>query len=268
MTRPPSPANEVQQTVRNVYNTTQGNRVAGFPKADRQAIGKLVRSSGVDCAALAAKSPDKDPTQAEVMRSLFKPGDRVCTGAAVGGPVHWIMPEESKGLPYAPSRAQYIVPSPMSAPWGVTKAGEHSRRAQSNVGPRRWLVVECDFSPEDTREYGAGSTFDVCAAVLWKLAEFRPLVLVVHSAGKSCHGWFPVNPGEDETPETSELWRFMAYACRLGADPKTWSVNQWVRCPLGMRRDSEGNILTGADGSPVIQKVLYFDPATAKEVLL
>lgn len=267
MTRFPSPANEVRQTVQKAYNAKPGDRIAGFQKADPQAIGKLVRGSGIDCATLAAKSPAQNPTQGEVLRALFKPGERVCTGSTLGGAVHWIMPEEGKELPYAPTRAQFIVPSPMAAPWGITKDGKKSRRAQSNVGPRRWLVVECDFKPEDAREYGAGSTFDVCSAVLWKLAEFRPLVLVVHSAGKSAHGWFPVSPGEDETPETSELWKFMAYAVRLGADSKTWSVNQWVRMPLGMRRDSEGNTLTGADGSPVIQRVLYFNPATVKEVL-
>ena len=264
LTRPAQPSNEVKQAVSAAYNTAQGDRVAGFPKADRDAIGRLVRSSGMDCAALAAKSPIKNPTQEEVMRVLFECGDRVCTGGTVGSPLHWGMPEEGKELPYALSRAQFIVPSPMAAPWGVTKAGDRSKRAQSNVGPRRWLVVECDFTTDDAREYGASSTFDVCAAVLWKLAEFRSLVLVVHSGGKSLHGWFPVNPGEDEPPESSDLWRFMAYACRLGADPKTWSVNQWVRCPLGSRRDSQGNIHTSADGDPVIQRVLYFDPATPK----
>ena len=267
MTRNPSPPNEVRQTVQNVYAAPPGDRATGFPKADPQAISKLVRSSGMDCAALVAQSPAQNPMQGEVLRALFKPGERVCTGATLGSPVHWVMPEEGGELPHAPTRAQFVVPSPMAAPWGFTKAGERSRRAQSNVGPRRWLVVECDFSPEDARECGAGSTFDACAAVLWKLAEFRPLVLVVHSGSKSLHGWYPVSPGEDETPETSELWRFMAYAVRLGADPKTWSVNQWVRMPHGTRRDSEGNILTAADGSPVIQRVLYFDPATAKEVL-
>jgi hypothetical protein len=45
-------------------------------------------------------------------------------------------------------------------------------------------------------------------------AKFAPLALVVHSGGKSLHGWAAcAGIAEDE------LRKFMAYACELGADP-------------------------------------------------
>ena len=73
---------------------------------------------------------------------------------------------------------------------------------------------------------------DLCGAVLLRLAQHAPLVLAVHSGGKSLHGWFHC-PGQPE--ET--LLRFMRYAVSLGADPATWTRSQFVRMPDG-RRDN------------------------------
>jgi hypothetical protein len=81
------------------------------------------------------------------------------------------------------SRLQFIVPSPMSAVSGLTKEGKESKHALSNTGPRRFLVVECDFSiyPRDSktettlapliRKLAAQgfSVADMCAAVLLHL---------------------------------------------------------------------------------------------------
>ena len=205
----------------------------------------------------------KNPAQAEVIGCLFKPDELVCFGCMVEQPevIHMQAPAT------APDSAQYIVPSPMSALQGPTKAGKQSARSLSNTGPRRWLVIECDFSAEDAATLGAASTLDACAAVLLRLSEFRSPVLVVHSGGKSLHGWFPVVPGEPEIPEESSLWRFMAYAVRLGADRATWCRSQWVRCPGGTRRDAAGRVLMNADGGPIKQEVLYFNPAAAKRYL-
>ena len=116
---------------------------------------------------------------------------------------------------------QFVTPSPMSAVEGVTKAGKPSRHTLSNTGPRRFLVVEFD----------TGST-DEHAAVLMHLAGRAPLVLAVHSGGKSLHGWFYC-AGQPE----ARLRRFMEYAVTLGADKATWTRSQFVRMPDG-RRDN------------------------------
>jgi hypothetical protein len=148
----------------------------------------------------------------------------------------------------------------MTAQTGLTKDGKLSEHSQAAVGPRRFLVVECDFSEKnrtgtaDTalapliRKLAAvGITrLDMCAAVLSHLARYAPLALAVHSGGKSIHGWFPC-PGQPE----DKLRRFMTYAVSLGADDRTWLREQFVRIPDGLRQKP---------GTPIRQAVFYFNP--------
>jgi hypothetical protein len=131
---------------------------------------------------------------------------------------------------------QFIVPSPMTAEEGLKKDGGPSLRCLANTGPRRYLVIESDHGTVDTH-----------AAVLWHLARLAPLVMVVHSGGKSLHGWFACQ-GSSEALQR----RFMRYAVMLGADPATWTRCQFVRMPDGLRRRPS------AFG--VRQSVFYFNP--------
>jgi hypothetical protein len=125
-----------------------------------------------------------------------------------------------------------IVPSPMRAKTGVTQDGRRSEHCLDNTGPRRFLVIEQD----------RGSENEQCA-VLSHLATIAPLGLVVHSGGKSLHGWFYCFGKPEE-----ELRRFMAYAVHLGADRATWPPCHFVRLPGG-RRDNGNH-----------QEILYFNP--------
>ena len=105
-------------------------------------------------------------------------------------------------------------------------------RTLNNVGPRIFLVVEFDQG-----------SFDEHSALLVHLQEFAPLVLVVHSGGKSLHGWFHCMGQSDATIE-----KFFRYAVSLGADRATWTRCQFVRMPDGLREN--GNR----------QPVMYFNP--------
>jgi hypothetical protein len=152
---------------------------------------------------------------------------------------------------------QFIVPNPMSDYWGWAKAGHLSAHTLDNTGPRRFLVIECDFclpthgciathpAAELIERLTAHnlSIADICASVILHLASFLPLVLVVSSGGKSLHGWFYCSE-EGET----ELLEFMRYAVRLGADWRTWLPSQFVRMPDGTRDNGKR------------QTVHYFDP--------
>jgi hypothetical protein len=114
-----------------------------------------------------------------------------------------------------------IVPSSMTAPTGQTKDGRQSAHTLDNTGPRRFLVVEFDTGTTDDH-----------AALLLHLAGKGPLVLAVHSGGKSLHGWFRAAGASEE-----KLMKFFRYAVSLGADPATWTRSQFVRMPDG-RRDN------------------------------
>jgi hypothetical protein len=83
----------------------------------------------------------------------------------------------------------------------------------------------------------------MCAAVLGHLAEHAPLVMVVSSGNKSLHGWFYC-----EGHEAQKVRCLFDYALTLGADKATWTKNQLVRMPDGLR------------DKRVRQKVCYFAP--------
>lgn len=155
----------------------------------------------------------------------------------------------------------FIVPNPMTAATGRNQAGEETKRCLENTGPRRFLVIECDFA-EYARDGMAETDFaplvrrwreegktpaDAGAAVLMQLGEIAPLALAVHSAGKSVHGWFFC-----EGIGESTLLTFMRCAVVLGADRATWTRCQAVRIPDGMR-----------DGK-TRQGVYYFNPAVIR----
>lgn len=265
MTRDPKPSDEVEQAVNAAYSLkSEDSDSNGFPDCDMDSVRALVKN-GLSLDDLKKRSPVPDPKQNEVLASLFKPKELLCVGRMVYTPEIYSLPENTAQWSF--SGAQFIVPSPMSATRGLTKDGKLSVRSESNTGPRRWLVIECDFEITDVESLGVRSTFDLCASVLWKLSAYRPLVLVVSSGSRSLHGWFPVQPNEPETLETSKLWKFMALACKFGADSKTWTKCQWLRMPGGIRREKNGQISNGPDGRPIIQEIVYFNPAAARRYL-
>jgi hypothetical protein len=161
----------------------------------------------------------------------------------------------------------FLVPSPMSCEEGLTLDGRESYRALSNTGPRRYLVIEFDFSElaKDGRETSYApliralrvkgiSALDAQSALLWHLAELLPnlpLVMVVFSGRISLQGWFYVSGQEEADLELS-----MRLAVSLGADHATWTRCQLVRLPDGTRFDAAGLPVAG-------QRVEYFNPEGA-----
>ena len=132
-----------------------------------------------------------------------------------------------------------MVPNAMIAELGYTKDGRESLRCRDNAARhRRFLVIEFD---RDGDEY-------MQPALHWHLQELAPLVMCVHSGGRSIHGWYYVEPQSDE-------WqmKFFRYAVTLGADHQIWWPEQLVRMPNGQRRDEDGTVVAK-------QKVIYFDP--------
>jgi hypothetical protein len=125
------------------------------------------------------------------------------------------------------STLQFIVPSPMSAVKGLTKTGRESKHSLANTGLRHFLICEFDTgSPDDH------------AALLLHLGTFAPLVCMVHSGGKSLHGWFYVH-----NQETTKIERFFRYAVSLGADRATWTRSQFVRMPDGTRENGKRQVV-------------------------
>ena len=202
-----------------------------WPELDPELFDRILLS-GVGVADLEEASPvlvDPSTLETESTIDILFPGNPLlCCGMAVDR--FETTPRE--GWRGRLARHQFIVPSPMLRPTGTTKEGKISVRCLDNTGPLRFLVVEFDRGLPDEH-----------AAVLMHLAERAPLAMVVHSGGKSLHGWFYCKGCDPEA-----LKSFSTYAVKLGADPATFNPCQLVRMPGGVREN-------GKD-----QKILFLNP--------
>ena len=170
-------------------------------------------------------------TPAQIIQMLFAPDDLICCGSVT---VFESIPAEdwlSKSFV-----AEQIVPNPSRVAVGTNKNGKPSAHCRDATGPRRYIVIESD--DED-------KTFDQKASVLKFLRDEveANLAMVVHTAGKSLHGWYHSSGSADTD------WEFMKLACRLGADPRMWLPEQLARTPNALRK-----------GKGLIQKCLYLKP--------
>jgi hypothetical protein len=250
MTRPPKPASEVEDAVR----SARGERKPGARWTP--AISHLiteVTAVGPSLCDLISHSPQpiqfgQDSRTEEYIDALFAGDPWLCVGRAdcrfyTARREWWRNKLSEQAL---------IVPSPMSAEKGRTKQGKLSHHSEDNTGLRRFLVVEFDRG-----------TLDEQAAIIFHLAQYAPLALVVFSGSKSAHSWFWCQHQSE-----GKLTRFFNYATSLGADPKTWSRSQFVRMPDGKRTDGKTGgalVAAGINGVPDgRQAVLYFNPGVIR----
>ncbi|MCB1085730.1 MAG: hypothetical protein KDM63_01685 [Verrucomicrobiae bacterium] len=175
--------------------------------------------------------PTQDEFVPALVAVLFPRNPLICAGTSVESMGCRHLSEWGTGL----SSTELIVPSPMAERTGVNLEGRTSLRCLANTGARRFLVIEFDELALEEQ-----------AAIHIHLAARYPLALVVHSGGKSLHGWFFVAGRAED-----ELRGFMNYAVGLGADPHTWTRCQAVRTPGGLRR---------VGGSVRVQQVFFFNP--------
>ncbi len=230
----------------------QNARAPRWPSANIAKIEKVARA-GPSLSQLAANSPVPSSrfgtNNGELLNTLF-PGNPLLSCSK------FFDLNETRSLSSWGnlSAYQFIVPSPMSRVWGQTKNDKPSQRCHDNTGPRRFLVIEFDFkaisekdmchvngTTKDASAFKMGrmvarlnddgiTVHDVCAALIGHLAGYIPPVMVVHSGGKSLHGWFYCAGVEE-----SIVRSLMHFAVSLGADLRTWSRCQFVRMPGGIR---------------------------------
>ncbi|HWN93476.1 MAG TPA: hypothetical protein VNT99_00465 [Methylomirabilota bacterium] len=250
----PVPDYEIESAVHSAFNSKPGPKTPGWPTPNASLIAE-VGKQGPSLAQLQARSPvevaalDTD----NLIDALF-PGDSTKVILSVGVGPKGAITRPKGTFSGCFEHYAFIVPNPMCAVGGKNKRGEDSRRCLSNTGLRRFLVVENDPTPfeklpkEQQSRFGDKAAYiaanrDKAAAVLWHLAGYAPLTLIVDSAGRSIHGWFFV-AGESE----EQCRKFFRYAVALGADRMLWTRCQFVRMPNGTRDNGKR------------QSVLYFNP--------
>jgi hypothetical protein len=209
-----------------------------WPDRSSSAIAEIVKD-GPGAYDLWERSPirfdDDESHTEEIIDALFPRNPWLC----VGRHAKEFRTSTRKALKGELSKCSHIVPGPMDALGGRTQAGHWSDKCNDAVERRRFLVTEFDREERDNQ-----------AAIIWHLAKFGALAMVVDSAGKSLHAWFYCK-GSDES-KGGKMHRFFSYAVSLGADPAGWVLSQYMRMPDGTR-DS-------GDRKGERQSVIYFNP--------
>jgi hypothetical protein len=225
--------NEVENAIAS-YKNQKKRKSRPSMKLDQKLIEKTQRT-GPTLLKLKNTSPVKAPAELSAGRHvdiLFPDNCLICCGASS----HTFTTRPKNEWFDKLHRLQFIVPSPMSTKMGFTQSGKPSSHTLSNTGDRRFLVVEFD-----------DGTLDKQAAILHHLGTKFPLTLIVFSGSKSLHGWFYVQGLKEH-----HIREFFNYACKLGADPATWTKSQFVRIPNGKRKSGQR------------QTVYYLNPNTIK----
>jgi hypothetical protein len=251
MTRDPDPGSEIEDALAAARGEKR-HRSPRWSPSNLLAVRKIVQD-GPTVLGLISKSPEpiqfgESSRVEEIIDAVFAGNPWLCVGKADDR----FITGRRETLRGRLHRYSLIVPSPMSAQRGLTKQGKPSYHTEANTGPRRFIIVEFDHGSLDQQ-----------AAILWHLAGYAPLALVVFSGSKSLHGWFFCA----DQPE-DRVQRFFDYAHTLGADCRLWSRSQFVRMPDGMRSDGKTGEALVAAGITMVpagrQAVLYFNPEVIK----
>lgn len=124
---------------------------------------------------------------------------------------------------------QFLVPSPMLAPTGPRKEdGKESFHAESNTGPRVYLVTEFDHATKPQQ---------MARIRALEARGTHELKLVVDSAGKSLHAYWK------SSGDAHADFEFFSYATKLGADERLWLRSQFARLPAGQRDGRKQEVL-------------------------
>jgi hypothetical protein len=187
----------------------------------KNALAVIIKDFHLSEEDLLEESPILIPIQPPIhsrllIQHLFEPGDVIWTGNTYDSGKPWHTRHFKTAKEWVEKRSitdPFIVPS-------TFKPGSVSR-SKSNVLLRRYLVVESDTVPAE----------DFLSIINW-CRQFMPLHAVVHTGGKSRHGWF------DTTCLNPEAWtELRSILPALQADSALFRESQPVRLP-GVRRDN------------------------------
>lgn len=223
---------EINESINNAYKAVYFSEKVFYrtfpkwPKVNQEQINIICRN-GQSLGELKNASPilfENEVLCVEEIIDILFPGNPLLCVGKTNSSFNTLLREEWRGKL---SVMQFIVPSYMTAKVGKTKGGKISAHTLENTGRRCFIICEFDKG-----------TVDQQASLLLHLASYAPMVLVVHSGGKSLHGWFYCY----KYPE-DRVKRFMAYAVSLGADQATWTRSQFVRLPGGLRDNGNRQVV-------------------------
>ena len=216
-----------------------------WPVANREAMASIhEKYDGIEVGDLEAhKFSVKNPRSLsgrDILSELFRPGEFVCLGSEAWSFNTWLRDEALRRV----AGCCYVVPNPFRSRDGLTKSGKPTRKSDSQVLGRRFVIVEFDFKPfEWARGLSLAEKIRWQARLHWHLAHTTfPLALIVFSGNESLHGWYVAHAAEHRNRE------FLRKAVELGADYHLWVPSQFTRTPAAQHQNGKR------------QEVIFFRP--------
>ena len=223
-----------------------------WPKADKKEIEAVAEKNPYSLQELRKGSPYPASELSKIqdwglLQLLFPKGSLLCLGESVES----CSTKKLEEFFYSDENLPFIVPRTMSGEFGLSQDGKVSTRCNDNTGPERYVVIEFDDMEENVQ-----------ISMIKHLSQFLPLVLVLHSGGKSFHAWFN---GCDASKD--RVLAFRRHAASCGADKAVFTRCQMVRMP-NQRREENGKfqelhyfdsskLPNASDGAPSINFDMY-----------
>lgn len=251
---------EIRDTVANVYGgiikrvgaSPDKKPVKKSPKHDPAAFDNIIRAfKAVKEADLIKASPVSIPANPHshctlALQSLYTGDDFLYLGPQNGTGMRCVKPCRTwlnilENTPSGLSRLPHIILNPLTGREGLCKDGvKLSQRADSCVAAFRFCIVEFDTISIEKQIAFWGAMLDV---------DF-PVAALVHSGGKSIHGWVRVScKNYAQWQLDIEAGLFVERLIPLGADRMCRNPSRMSRLP-GHFREDKGQW----------QRLLYLNP--------
>jgi hypothetical protein len=215
-----APEREIRSAVACAYSQEAKPAGPRFPAPMRELIAEVDAYP-----ATVPRPPYPHDTPETFLEAMFEGDPLLCVGATAFA-MDTRPLSEWRGML---ASMQFLVPSPMLAPTGPRKEdGQESFHAESNTGPRVYLVTEFDHATKPQQ---------MARIRALEARGTHKLKLVVDSAGKSLHAYWK------SSGDAHADFEFFSYATKLGADERLWLRSQFARLPAGQRDGRKQEVL-------------------------
>lgn len=247
------PDSEIWDTVRKGFSTAYVTPVKKFTQIEidqniQKVLGPKDTWPVIDDILLAPKNlhQSRQLTTKACLTALYEPEDKIFIGGCMDNKPSCIQPVTKYTNKEVWNFGNYMVANPLSGDTHVCKDGvTKSYRCDAAVNKFKYCIVEFDTIPEDVQ-----------VAIYGKLK--LPIVMLVHSGGKSIHAWLRVDASTHNEWQTKVNDWYTNIFSFIGADMTCRNVSRLTRTPGVEREISNGP--EPEDIQKVEQTCIYLRP--------
>jgi len=169
-----------------------------------------------------------------LLETLYKPDEYLFIGSVYDKTVKQVKDWLNGSIDFP-----HIIPNPMTGDFAITGNGTESRRCEGTVADLRYAVCEMDGVPLNQQ------------VAFWnKAIKKLPVAAVIHSGGKSLHGWIKVDCGTDTEKWEKDVkgWLFGQFGKMYGFDMACSNRARLSRMPGHLRDNRSRQVLLYLNG--------------------